>query len=360
MKKVLMLTNMYPSKKYPHYGSFVKNTEDILKTLNFKVTTLKMYKHNNKIIKLFSYMRFFISYFFHAFKKYDFIYVHYISHTTVPVVKLNFLFKKKNIILNVHGNDIVPDRKEDYKNIYRSKKALKIAYKVVAPSLYFKEVLVGDYDVNPNKVYIFPSGGVDNNYFGQDITAHDAKDKVNLSKSRKYIGMVSRIEKDKGYDNLVKAFSSVSKDYPDYDLLIIGSGDEEENLNSLIEKYKLNSRVFRVPFVSQSDLLYYYKAMDLFVLPTKRKSESLSLVGLEAFSSGTLSVISTIYGPKEYANENNSITYASKNYSDLADAIKKALSLSKKDKDKLISSAKKDALKYDKSKMSEILNKIFI
>ena len=359
MKKILMLTNMYPSKKYPHYGSFVKNTEDILNGSGYKVITIKMHKHNNRILKLFSYMRFFISYFFHAFKKYDYIYIHYISHSSIPVVKLNRLFKKSNIILNVHGNDIVPDRKEDYKNIIRSRKALKIASKVIAPSIYFKEVLVGDYNVDPNKVFIFPSGGVDNKYFGQDISLEEAKKKVGLSLDRKYIGMVSRIEKDKGYDNLVKAFNDIYKDYPDYDLLIIGSGDEESNLNSLIEKYKLNSRIYRVPLVCQNELLYYYKAMDLFVLPTKRKSESLSLVGLEAFSSGTLSVISTLYGPKEYANNDNSVTYSSKSYSDLTDALKKALKLNKKIKDKLISNAKKDALKYDKTKMSDILKNIF-
>ena len=62
--------------------------------------------------------------------------------------------------------------------------------------------------------------------------------------------------------------------------------------------------------------------MDLFILPSKRKSESLSLVGLEAFASGTLSVISTLYGPKEYASSDNSITYASKNYNYLSYTLK--------------------------------------
>ena len=53
-----MLTNMYPSKKYPHYGTFVKNTEDILKEIGFKVDTIKISKHDNKIIRLLSYMTF--------------------------------------------------------------------------------------------------------------------------------------------------------------------------------------------------------------------------------------------------------------------------------------------------------------
>ena len=53
-----MLTNMYPSKKYPHYGTFVKNTEDILTSIGFSVDTIKISKHDNKIIRLFSYILF--------------------------------------------------------------------------------------------------------------------------------------------------------------------------------------------------------------------------------------------------------------------------------------------------------------
>lgn len=359
MKKILMLTNMYPSKKYPHYGSFVKNTEDVLKKTKYKVKTIKMSKHDNKCLRLLSYIRFSISYFLHAFRKYDYIYIHYISHTSIPVVFFNKIFHKKNIILNVHGNDIVPDRKEDHKNVLRSKKALKIASKVIAPSKYFKDVLVDDYNVKESIVYIYPSGGIDNKLFSSEISMEEAKNKLSLDNNRKYIGMVSRIEKDKGYDNLIKAFNDLYKDYPEYDLLIVGSGEEDAMLDDLIEKYKLSSRVYRAPLVSQKNLVYYYKAMDLFVLPSKRKSESLSLVGLEAMSSGTLTVISTVYGPKEYASDENSITYNKKNYEELTKALKKALDIKKKDKNKLIEKGIETALKYDKSKMSDILKNIF-
>lgn len=37
MKKILLLSNMYPSKKFPHYGIFVKNTENILIENNYIV-----------------------------------------------------------------------------------------------------------------------------------------------------------------------------------------------------------------------------------------------------------------------------------------------------------------------------------
>ena len=216
-----------------------------------------------------------------------------------------------------------------------------------------------NYEVDEDKIYIFPSGGIDNSVFDTDLTKTDAKKKCKLNLERNYIGMVSRIERDKGYDVLIKAFNSLSESYNDYDLLIIGTGDEDEYLDRLIDEYNLKDRVIRVPFVTQKELATYYKAMDLFVLPTKRRSESLSLVGLEAMASGTLSVICTMYGPKEYANNKNSITYNSDSESDLCDAIDKALKLSKNDRKEIIDNAHKQALKYDKSKMSAILQKIF-
>ena len=75
MRRILMLTNMYPSKKYPHYGTFVKNTEDILTSIGFSVDTIKISKHDNKIIRLFAYILFCLKYFFKAFKNYDYVYI---------------------------------------------------------------------------------------------------------------------------------------------------------------------------------------------------------------------------------------------------------------------------------------------
>ena len=37
MKKILLISNMYPSKKYKHYGVFVQNTAQILKNNGYKV-----------------------------------------------------------------------------------------------------------------------------------------------------------------------------------------------------------------------------------------------------------------------------------------------------------------------------------
>ena len=60
--KILLAANMYPSNKYPHYGIFVKNTEEILKTMeNVQIKKVVIKKTNNLLVKILSYALFYVS-----------------------------------------------------------------------------------------------------------------------------------------------------------------------------------------------------------------------------------------------------------------------------------------------------------
>jgi len=98
--------------------------------------------------------------------------------------------------------------------------------------------------------------------------------------------------------------------------------------------------------------------MDLFLFPTKRKSESLGLVGLEALACRTFVIGCTLYGPREYLrNGINSFTY--KEDDDLFLKIKEFQDLSKIQKEKIIEQGYLTACKYDKRKVNHNLIKIF-
>jgi hypothetical protein len=49
MKKILILSNMYPSKKYPHYGVFVQNSAAILRNGGYKVSVCSIPKCDNTV-----------------------------------------------------------------------------------------------------------------------------------------------------------------------------------------------------------------------------------------------------------------------------------------------------------------------
>ena len=78
MKKILLLSNMYPSKRYPHYGIFVRNTEKILNENDYEVIKVVMEKEDRKFLKFWSYfIYFFKSLYMLLFKTNDYVYIHY-------------------------------------------------------------------------------------------------------------------------------------------------------------------------------------------------------------------------------------------------------------------------------------------
>ena len=117
------------------------------------------------------------------------------------------------------------------------------------------------------------------------------------------------MEKNKGWDTLLNVLSKLKKDKKlnNIKLLFVGSGMEEQDFLSLMRKNHLEKDVIVKPFVTQDELVNYYNALDLFIFPTKRRSESLGLVGLEAMACKTFVIGCNLYGPKEYLKNNKII-----------------------------------------------------
>ncbi len=358
-KRILLISNMYPSLKYPHYGSFVKNCKVMLEKASFKVDTAVKYKQDSFIGKLLGYTLLYIQAIFKSlWYSYDYYYVHFTSQNAYSPLLGKWTGKTK-LICNVHGNDIVPDYDYERKNVSRSQIILKYADKVVCPSSYFKEVLLENYQVPLKKIVVFPSGGVDLTIFKKE-EKKEALKKLQLNDNRIYYGMVSRLEKDKGWDTLLNVLGRLKKEgrLNKIKLLVVGSGSEEELFKKAVKKNKLQEEVILKPFVTQSELVSYYNAMDLFVFPTKRKSESLGLVGLEAMACKTFVIGCDLYGPKEYLkNKKNSLTF--KTEDELYAALLKYQSMSTNEKEKIIKNASKTVLDYDVTLMEERIKQIF-
>lgn len=361
-KSILLVTNMYPNKDKPHYGIFVKNTYELLVNEGFNVTLIKMNKTDNKLFKIFNYVIFMTKSFIKPiFNNYDYIYTHFISHSTIGVFIPYLTSKNTKLILNAHGNDIIADTKIDEKNIIRSKKFLKHADYVIAPSKYFEQILIKNYQVPKAKIVIYPSGGVDLTKFKNKPKAKALKD-LSLSSKYKYFGYVSRIEKDKGYDILIQAINELKKQkkLENIRFLIVGDGNESSVLEDLIKQYKLKKYIIRKNLVSQDELVNIYNAIEALIYPTRRKSESLGLTGLEAMACETLVIGSNKFGPSTYLeNQVNSLTFDPNNYLELTDLILKTLKMKVKDKNILTKQALIKAQTYSNENTQNIILKVF-
>jgi glycosyltransferase involved in cell wall biosynthesis len=100
--------------------------------------------------------------------------------------------------------------------------------------------------------------------------------------TRPIVLFVGRLIYYKGVDVLVRAMAGV-----DADLVMIGSGPLEEELRSRAEASGISDRVTFVPPVDDAELAAWYRAADVFCLPSVARSEAYGLVQLEAHASGT-------------------------------------------------------------------------
>ena len=362
-RRILLVSNMYPSKRYKHYGSFVKNSKEQLESNGFQVDIAVKKKKVLFIFKFVDYICFYISAIFQSFlKSYDYYYVHYISHSGLAVLPAKAVSPKTILVCNAHGNDVVVDLEDEMVNVKRSKFVLKYTNHVIVPSFYFKDVIIHDYGYPENQVTVYPSGGVNTHVF-HEMSQDACREELGLDKKTTYIGMVSRIEKNKGYDTLLDAINLLKKEpfMKHTKLIVIGTGEEQNEFHSLIDKYHLKDFVIQKDFVYQTELVKYYNAIDVMIFPTKRKSESLGLVGLEAMACKTPLIACNLYGPREYAVDGeNSLTYQDiKDGKELAKKIKEFFHMKESEKQKLIDNAFETAQKYDVLKSNDLLKDVF-
>lgn len=351
-KKILLVSNMYPSKKYPHYGVFVQNIFNSLISKKIHVDKCVCTKHSTKLGKLGAYIIFWLFTIYKTlFFEYDVIYVHYASHCALPLLLVH-KFKKVKIVTNVHGNDIVPEDNKDEKFLKLSKQLLKISNFVICPSIYFKNILINEFNFNEELIKVIPSGGIDLELF----TYNDRS----TSNKKILIGFVSRIEKNKGWDVFLMTCRKLVDNNINANFIVVGNGTENQIFLDLIKKLKLENYVTIYNYLSQKDLVNIYKKIDVLCFPTRRKSESLGLVGLESMACGAILVCSNKYGPSSYIeNKKNGFSFDPCDVDDCFNSILMAINLDEQSKKILKANALQTVKKYDKEKVKKSLIDFF-
>lgn len=126
----------------------------------------------------------------------------------------------------------------------------------------------------------------------------------------------------KGLQYLVEAMAQIRAV-----LMLVGGGPLEEELRRQVEALGLGERVRFAGRVSDEDLPAYYRAADLFVLPSCERSEAFGLSQVEAMAAG-LPVVGTELGTgTTFVNRDGEtgLVVPPKNPQALADAINRLL-----------------------------------
>jgi glycosyltransferase involved in cell wall biosynthesis len=135
----------------------------------------------------------------------------------------------------------------------------------------------------------FIPNGIDTNFFKPcDMHEKEAlKSRLGLRRSLTvlYSGRLSPVKNPEG---LIEAWHTIYREMPNAELVLIGEGPLQKTLEDRVTALGLNASVRFAGL--QSEVLSWYQAADIFVLPSHREGLSNSL--LEAMSCG-LPVVST-------------------------------------------------------------------
>lgn len=179
----------------------------------------------------------------------------------------------------------IDGRSKLFKHIFRilwTRPMLRDAHAVVAISP--REI--NDYiqfGVPRKKIYFIPNGIVTDELHCKDDNAFRKRYGMD---NRKIILFIGRLNPIKGADLLIEAFSSITKDYDDYQLLVFGNdyGGFQAKLEKMVNALNLQHCVKILPPIYGVEKSWAYHAAELFVIPSR--SDTMTIVALEAAACG--------------------------------------------------------------------------
>lgn len=349
---ILLISNMYPDASNPSYGIFVKNQVELLESENISIDLQVIYKRKTKLAKIISYIYHYLIVFIKIiYKKYDFIYVHYVSLNSLPILA-GTLFRKQLIVANIHGSDIITKNKIQKIIDKFTTKLLNKSSTIIVPSSYYKKIASEKYKLPKEIFFVSPSAGINPKVF------YPMKNKII---NNRFIGYVGRVEADKGWEYLLRAFKDICEknSYNNITLFLVGDGAESSKRDKLIKKYNLEDKIIVKHFTTQDELANIYNKIDILIFPSLR--ESLGLVGLEAMACGTPVIGSDIGGIRTYLVDGvNGFLSNPKDSQSIAENIEKFFSLTNYEKQRMSKEAFKTAQRYTDKKVKrefmEIIN----
>ena len=172
-----------------------------------------------------------------------------------------------------------------------TKISCKKADHIISISKQVKDDLVENFNINKNKITTIYNPALKIEFGKQKMKIDE-----NFYNNNKVVVNVGRLTNQKGQWHLIKAFSYVVKKVPNAKLLILGQGELDKYLKTIIKIYNMEKNIFLLGFVNNP--YDYIKKSKCFVFSSLFEGLGNSL--LEALACG-IPIISTdcVSGPRE-------------------------------------------------------------
>jgi glycosyltransferase involved in cell wall biosynthesis len=196
----------------------------------------------------------------------------------------------------------------------------KLTYKQVPHYLANSESVkefITKIGADKNNVTVIPNG-IDTGFYDKIPRDEKLRKSFGIKKEDLNIICVANLHINKGHKYLFEAFENIYKENKNINLLIVGDGDEKENLLKQIENYQSKNNILFLG--KRNDVPRLLKISDIFVLPTL--FEGMSNAIMEAMASGLPIITTNIPENKELIeNKKTGFLIPVKNSEKIADKI---------------------------------------
>jgi glycosyltransferase involved in cell wall biosynthesis len=248
----------------------------------------------------------------------DIIHHHYpFPNMEMALLRNKSSLKRKKFIVTWHAN-IENSRWKFTDKYYKPliNEILKVSKHIVvtSPQLFESSKILQTWET---KVHVIPLS------HDIDMSLNPISCKSLVDNNIRKVLFVGKLRSYKGVKYLIDAISKT-----DYELIIVGEGEEETSLKNQAISLNVTDRVKFFKDIDNTALRNIYHTSDLFVLPSINEAEAFGVVQLEAMAFG-LPVINTYLNsgvPSVSLNNVTGKTVAPRNADELYLAIKAILS----------------------------------
>ena len=191
---------------------------------------------------------------------------------------------------------------------------------IIIPSESMREILVNEYGLK-NNFTVIPTG--------IDLEAYRTASGKKIRKKRNWgndtvMVSVGRLAPEKNWPLLLQATALVLKDFPEFRLVLIGDGQDRNNLEGLAKELGIRRRVTFTGALSFSETPSYMKAANLFGFASITETQGLAT--LEAMAAGLPAVAVDASGTRDILKHGRQGYLVENNPEALAAGIKKLIS----------------------------------
>ena len=214
-------------------------------------------------------------------------------HSSYPPAYVALAFRRfcnVPVVVRPHGRDVLPGaRNRNHPRVSRRLfRTLENVDAIIAQGAFLKQTVL-DFGVREDHIHVIHNG----------VRLSEFAPGAAFDHPRPYVLGLGNLKQLKGFDVLLNAYALLGQDVPD--LLMAGTGREEDSLRKLCCELGLDDRVRFVGHVEGREKVNLYRSSMFFICPSR--IETFGNVILEAFACSLPVVASNIGGNTELVKD---------------------------------------------------------